>query len=1086
MRALPRLAQALKIQAGEGRTAALLISLMLASAAGSSVGGNGIEALFFARFGVGWLPYLYMGLGLLNLVTTLAVTALLGRLARERLYVALPLVLAAVLLVQRALLALDLPLLYPAMWLGLNVMNALDGLLTWGLAGVVCDTRQAKRLFPLFGAGRILGAVAGGLSTRVLAGWLHAENLMLVWAAALIVAFVLGRALVAGRPPAPRARPVPLRAELQQGYQFVRRSALLRWVAGAAVLFSVLYFSIALPFSRAATAQFPDADALAGFLGTFQGVSTAAAFLASLFLANRLFARFGIMSMLLGFTLIYLGGFAALVAAATFPAIVAFRFLQMAWLSGIADPAYQALFNVVPPERRDQTRAFIDGVPGQAGTIIAGLILVVGEQALEPRQLYTVGLVAAGVTTFLIWQARRAYGGALGAALRAGQPQVFFDVEAPFGGFRHDAGAVQVAVGGLADPDPALRRVSVEILGNLPVPAATDALVGALDDADAAVRAAALRALARAQATPALLAIAARLRDPEAEVRLQAVAALARLAGYPQGLRAQIEPLLADGEPAVRAQAALALARWGGAGEARAALEQMARAERAGDRAQALAALGTLGAPESFALVAAGLDDPAPTVRRAAAAALIALEPAAGIARLVRALGDEDRSVRSAVARALGRAGPAALAPVVAALREPPCEDGALQALCGLAVAPAARALRDYGRAKLARALELHGLARAFEPAEMANGRTAPGHAGDAPADQTPAAGQSAGQPRDGSAGDERAALLADALETAARREARRALRAVALLGDRAALLLAVDSLDSRDPRQRANALETLDASGEPEIVRPLLRIWEPGAAPPPAEGRLLDVLADRDGWLRACAALAARGSADGTVRAALAQLAESDPDAFVRATAAWALNGHDGDETMETLPTLSPMERILFLRRVPLFADLTPADLKQVADIAAERLFMDGEAIARQGDPGDEMYIIVAGEVSVRASAPAGVTAAVPAGGSPGPAAAAAAVREVARRRTGDVVGEMAIISQEPRIASLVALGEVRVLAIGQRQFEGILRERPEMSLGLIRVLCMRLREIQNVPPQPVAPPAAQPSAQPAAGPAA
>jgi NTE family protein len=94
--------------------------------------------------------------------------------------------------------------------------------------------------------------------------------------------------------------------------------------------------------------------------------------------------------------------------------------------------------------------------------------------------------------------------------------------------------------------------------------------------------------------------------------------------------------------------------------------------------------------------------------------------------------------------------------------------------------------------------------------------------------------------------------------------------------------------------------------------------------------------------------------------------------------------------------------------------------------------------------------------------------------------------VREVARRRTGDVVGEMAIISQEPRIASLVALGEVRVLAIGQRQFEGILRERPEMSLGLIRVLCMRLREIQNVPPQPVAPPAAQPSAQPAAGPAA
>jgi CRP-like cAMP-binding protein len=65
-----------------------------------------------------------------------------------------------------------------------------------------------------------------------------------------------------------------------------------------------------------------------------------------------------------------------------------------------------------------------------------------------------------------------------------------------------------------------------------------------------------------------------------------------------------------------------------------------------------------------------------------------------------------------------------------------------------------------------------------------------------------------------------------------------------------------------------------------------------------------------------------------------------------------------------------------------------------------------------------------------------------------------------VARRRAGDYVGEVSIIVQEPRMATLVALGAVRALYINQKQFEGILRERPDTSLSMMRVLCQRLKE--------------------------
>ena len=146
----------------------------------------------------------------------------------------------------------------------------------------------------------------------------------------------------------------------------------------------------------------------------------------------------------------------------------------------------------------------------------------------------------------------------------------------------------------------------------------------------------------------------------------------------------------------------------------------------------------------------------------------------------------------------------------------------------------------------------------------------------------------------------------------------------------------------------------------------------------------------------------------------------------------------------MDSLSTLSLMDRILFLKRVPMFAALSPADLKQVAAIAAEEIFPDGEVIVEEGDPGDAMFVIVSGEVRVcRIKGGQEV--------------------EVARRKTGEYVGEMSIINREPRNATLVASGDVRALCIDQKSFEGLMRERPEVSLYIIHVLSKRIKELME-----------------------
>ena len=143
----------------------------------------------------------------------------------------------------------------------------------------------------------------------------------------------------------------------------------------------------------------------------------------------------------------------------------------------------------------------------------------------------------------------------------------------------------------------------------------------------------------------------------------------------------------------------------------------------------------------------------------------------------------------------------------------------------------------------------------------------------------------------------------------------------------------------------------------------------------------------------------------------------------------------------MENLATLSLMDRILFFKRVPLFANLSPVDLKQLAAIAEEETFNDGDELAHEGEIGDVMFIILSGEVRVSALRDG-------------------QEHEIARRKAGDYVGEMAVIGREPRMASLTAVGDVRTLCIDQKSFEGLLRERPDVSLSVIQVLSKRLKE--------------------------
>ena len=974
------------LRPGEGRPVGLIVSVSFFVSAGLMIGQSAIEALFFDRYGVDKLPVMYLVLGATMFLATLGYGGLLARLGRGRACIVVPLAMAALAVAGRIGLGTDIAWITPALWLLQGVGYFVLGLALWGLAGIVTDTRQAKRFFPLIGAGGVLGYVVGGLVTKPLAAWLGTPNLLLVWVATLAVAAALGVVLLSGATPSggrtgadPGVRPIE---QLTVGLRYVARSPLMRWLALGSILFSLLFFSLYLPFSRAATEQYPSPDDLAGFFGLFFGLSTGLAFLLSLFVTNRLLARFGVPTVLLVLPLLYVVAFGVLAVESSFVVLMVFRFAQVAWLQGGASASTEAVINTVPPDRRDQTRAFIYGGPTQVGTVLAGVIALIGERALSPGMLYLVGLVSAVLATVAMVGVRRAYPRELVRALREGRPSVFgadpaSDPSAllaePFGLVRADASALEVAADALGDRDARVRRVAATVLGDLDAPAATSALVGALHDDDDDVRADAVVSLARSEARLSLPDILRLVVDPAPSVRLATVQAIRSLGVEREAASHAVGPLLHDRDALVRVSAVATFAEIDGHPAAMASLVELAAVEDAAVRAAAFREMGTLGAKAPAEVVLAGLDDPAPAARAAAARALPSVDAAGSLGPLVAATADEHGIVRAAACDGLEAIGEPAVDPLLAALHDPRRRTGALTALERLPLDGHETDVRRFAEVIVAEAVERHRL-----------GTMLVGEA------------------------DEPHRLLADSLLTLADRDAALGLRAAAMLGGGFELRVALDNLSVTDPGQRANALEVIESVSDRELVRPLLTMWE-GTTPSIDRREPLALLADDpDDWIRSCTAL---------------------------------VTASQGGSMTETLTTLSLMERVLFLRKVPLFGALAPPDLEPIASIAREQAFAEGEVLAAQGEHGVEMHIIVSGAVSVITGA-------------------GDERRVVATRSSGDVVGEMSLLTNEPRIAGLVCAGPVRVLTIDRPRFEAILRERPETSIGVISVLCRRLAE--------------------------
>ncbi len=200
------------------------------------------------------------------------------------------------------------------------------------------------------------------------------------------------------------------------------------------------------------------------------------------------------------------------------------------------------------------------------------------------------------------------------------------------------------------------------------------------------------------------------------------------------------------------------------------------------------------------------------------------------------------------------------------------------------------------------------------------------------------------------------------------------------------------------------------------------------------------------DPFVRAVAlyALGERGAASEETLARL----ERDEHELVRETALHlrARKGEGKDE-VGAHSSLITVEKMIALRSAPLFSSLAPEGLAELARASIEDDYAPGENLCVEGEPGNEVFILLTGDVKVL-------------------------VRDdndglekvIASEKAGGFIGEMAVLDPAPRSATVIAgASGVRVLRLDGSAFREALNTDPAIATGVIRTLAARLRGRQQ-----------------------
>jgi HEAT repeat protein len=978
-----------------------------------TLGLTGSEALFLAHYGAAKLPQTFITAAVATVLGSMMYAARVGVVRNDRLFAQMLAGAAIVLGAAAAALEAGHLFLLPALFCFFYLTQAVFVNHLWTFTGDYFDTVASKRLIPLFTIGASVGGFLGGTLAAVMTQIVGALSLVIAWAVLLGAAAALVRS---ARRQLLRWGPLDVEEAdetsvegIQAAMRYLGTSPLGRWLSVSAMGMMLSLFVIQYVYSDIFANAFPTSAALASFFGIYLAITNVIEIAIEMRVTPWLIHRIGVPAANLIHPVLTLLTFGGLAFQYGLAAGVGARMNRELLENSVAGPLRALVYNAMPLRYRGRTRAFLEGIVVYAGMALAGLILLFLETP-DPLWLCVAGGAMAVLYLGANIRVRREYVRTLVRELRAGRLDLE-DLGEEIG--RWEAHRLadlweKLLLGESENPSPSL----LQLVPSLAAQGLVEPLIRAVSHPHPDVRRSCINALASAGVRAADTTLLLALDDHDASVRLAALRGLVRTRASSRPIEPLLNRLLADPDPAVRAEAALAEGT-----EGEAVLREMILSE---SDAEVLAALHC--APASLQDAVAGrIGDRDPAIRAAAleCMARTAEAPPLDSEALLAIAADADPRVRRAGVMLLANVDdPDAISALAGTLGDssPEVQFTAETVLGSLgdagidAVQPLLRAQRERTVESALRVVEVVETAAAREvlkgelrhrARELWRGIFAFQHLPDSK----------------GIAGIFFRAAYADDIM----RSRRLAFCILELIEDRHVARKVDKALQLESLRARGDALEVLSHLGDREAARLLALAHETG----PLEERIHEVVD----------VVPVPGSAEEVINAAFAS--ENRWVGMAARFVTTPLGSHVREEKL--------MEKLLALKQVPLFSHLSLDQLDAVQQIAREVEYLANEPIVKEGDPGGELYLLIEGKVRIFKNY------------------GTLNERSLSTMHAVSYFGEMAALDDEPRSATVVAAERSRMLCLDGENLKDLIRQMPEISFEIMRVLTARVRDAEN-----------------------
>ena len=450
-RLLSPLRAVLPVEAGERPLALLLYAILTLMVLSDWVGKVGADSLFVKRYGVQYIPMMY----LITPVAVLVISALLFTVLRRHTGRSLLTNYVAIVIVASLAIHFALPqggIVLPIAYVFAHGVKEIVYLLFWIYAGNLYSSNQSKRLFPLFAGAMLSGKILGGFAVGALAPIIHTENFIgaqaFGFAGCLVLMLVFRRHLPAERDdsagvPAPRGVVASLQDSLE-GYRTITSDRLLRALAVTVFFWYLLMqlgtylYLVGLDVRSTVSSARGSEDAFSQLYASVYTSSSLVALAIQLLLTGPLLRRLGVSRMLFLLPMWYFGAFAAAAASFNFVTAVAIQLGERVVIPAVHRPATELVYDQVPSGVRQRARAFLSGGVNSLGNFAAAAVLLGASASGIPVSMVLVFAAGASVAFFVsAWFVRRSFGRRLAQNLEGDDGELADNASQMLTGERH-------------------------------------------------------------------------------------------------------------------------------------------------------------------------------------------------------------------------------------------------------------------------------------------------------------------------------------------------------------------------------------------------------------------------------------------------------------------------------------------------------------------------------------------------------------------------------------------------------------------------------------------------------------------------